>query len=427
MQSDMKNIILSALVLPAAAVAVQAATLPFPDVATAKQQAAESNKPALIVWYGSDWQPGVDDFCRDWQKIAAQYSGTCVFGQFDDRTGLEDGLRNKALPIEHFNLPAVILLAPDGSFMAEFSGSQVRRPGAELMNRVTALSRVAPRFAELVKVARSSEGRTAVGSAGTALYLLPTKDAMRQKELTGIINKKDPKDESGFRAQFCMDHLAMYDEINGILKGGKEGKLGGKDRKFDEAEAYVRGVLSKRTLVGKDRRQQWLSGLSYVIRERIVSTTTPENRDVTPLLKVLDEVVKLDPESQYGKGAAKFRHYWDPTTFNTITSGYYTRGDQTLGFEKDWHVDVTKSISGPGTYTFTLVPVEKGRMDSRNFRLAVNGKVVAKAKIPADTNTKTVELEVPAIPEGAKVEVWLTARCYDGWMEASGFIRMEKK
>lgn len=427
MYNHMKNVFLSALLAPAAVLTVQAANLSFPDVEAAKAQAAATGKPVLIVWYGPDWQPDVDTFCRSWEKLAKQHGGTYVFGQYADKLGQEGGTRNKVLPIEHFNLPAVVMLAPDGSFMAEFSGAQVRQPGAQLMQSTARLASEAPRFARLVQIARSSEGGRAVENAAAALSLLPIKDAMRQKELTGIINRHDPQDKSGYRAQFCLDHLGMYSEINGILKGGKEGELSGRARKFDEAEAYVRRVLNSKTLEGKERRQQWLAGLAYVIRERILSTTTPENRDISPLLAALDEVVKLDPESQYGKGAAKFRHYWDPTTFNTITSGYYTRGDQTLGFEKDWHVDVTKSISGPGTYTFTLEPVEKGRMDSRNFRLAVNGKVVSTAKIPADTNTKTVELVVPAVPEGSKVEVWLTARCYDGWMEASGYIRMEKK
>ncbi len=423
----MKNVLLTSLLAPLAALTVQAATLPFPDVAAAKEQAAASGKPALIVWYGSDWQHGVDAFCKKWQKLAASNSSTYIFGQFDDKTGLEGGIRNKALPIEHFNLPAVILLAPDGSFMAEYSGELVKNPDSKLLKQLAQPTRLAARFAELAQKARSSSGKAAVINAATALYLLPTKDAMRNKELTGIINKHDPKDETGFRAQFCLDHLGMYDEINGILKGGTTGKLAGKERKFDEAEAYVRGVLAKKALQGNDRRQQWLAGLSYVLRERILSTTTPETRDVSPLLATLDEIIKLDPTSQYGKGAAKFRHYWDPTTYNTIKGGYYTRGDQTLGFEKDWHIDVTSSIKGAGTYTFSLVPVENGSMISRNFRLVVNGKVVATPSIPADKNTKTVDFEVPAIPKGAKVEVWLTAKCSNGWMESTGFIRMEKK
>jgi len=421
----MKNTLLTSLLMPLAVLNVQAATLTYPDVEQALEQAKQAGKPAVIIWYGSDWQPGVDAFVKDWQAVGTRHGDTCVFGTFDEKMGQERD-RNKVLPIEHFNLPAVVLLAPDGSYMTELSGKRLGK-AADAMNELIPLAAKATEYAALVEKARSSKGCEAVTAAARALSMLPIADAMKQKELKNIINKQDPKDESGYRAQFCMDHLGMYQEVRGILKGGKEGKLSGKERDFDAAEAYVRKVLNSRQLKGKGRRQQWLAGLSYVQRERILSTTTPQNRDVTPLLNTFREIVKLDPESQLGVGAAKFLHYWDPNTFNTVKDGYYTRGHQTLGFEKDWHVDVTSSYKGPGTYTFSLVPVEKGNMSSRNFRVAVNGQVVGKADLPEDKNTKTVELNVPTLPKGATLEVWLTAQCNDGWMEATGYIRMEKK
>ncbi len=421
----LKKILLTSMLLPAAALCVQAAALTYPDVDAAKEQAQQAGKPALIVWYGSDWQPNADKFVKDWQAAGAAHGATYVFGQFDEKVGQERD-RNKVLPIEHFNLPAVVLLAPNGSYMAELSGKELGN-AESAVKKLAPLAAKADQFAQLTKKARSAQGTEAVKAAAEALSMLPIKDAMRHRELCGIINKNDPEDKSGYRAQFCLDHLGMYGEIRGILKGGKEGKLDGKERKFDEAEAYVRAVLSSPVLKGTERRQQWLAGLSYVIRERILSTTTPENRDVTALLDVFREIVKLDPESQYAVGATKFLHYWDPATFNTVKGGYYTRGHQTLGFEKDWHVDVTDSYKGPGTYTFTLDPVENGSMVSRNYRVAINGKVVAKAAIPETENTKTVELEVPTLPEGATLEVWLTAKCNNGWMESSGYIRMEKK
>lgn len=421
----LKKILLTSLLLPTVALCTQAATLTYPDVEAAKVQAQKANKPALIVWYGSDWQPGVEQFVKDWQAAGAAHGSTYVFGQFDEKLGQERD-RNKVLPIEHFNLPVVVLLAPNGSYMAELSGKELGSADSAL-KKLAPLAAQADKFAKLVEKARSAQGAEAVKIAAQALSMLPVDEAMRQRELCGIINKHDPTDQSGYRAQFCMDHLAMYGEIQGILKGGKEGKLGGKDRRFDEAEAYVRRVLKNPVLKGAERRQQWLAGLAYIIRERILSTTTPEKRDVTPLLNVLREIVELNPKSQYAVGAAKFLHYWDPATFNTVKGGYYTRSHQTLGFEKDWHVDVTNSYKGPGTYTFSLEPVEKGGMISRNYRVAINGKVVAKAAIPETENTKTVELTVPALPKGATLEVWLTAQCNDGWMEASGYIRMEKK
>ena len=50
----------------------------------------------------------------------------------------------------------------------------------------------------------------------------------------------------------------------------------------------------------------------------------------------------------------------------------------------------------------------------------------AKADAPADKNTKTVKFNVPSVPEDAKVEVQLTARCNDGWFGCSGHIEMKK-
>ncbi len=424
----MNKYLLSALLTPAVAVIAHASTLNLPDVEAAKAQAAENNKPALIIWYGSDWQRNVDAFVADWQKTADANKDTYVFGQFDDKTGqCETVNRNKVLPIEHFNLPAIVLLAQDGSYMTELSGQELPASAQQALAKLESLAKCSSEFAALVKQAQAGTGTAAVEAAAKALSMLPIKDAMRNKVLTTVINKQDPQDAAGYRAQFCFDHLGMYAEINGILKGGKEGQLKGKGRKFDDAEAYVRKVLGSPVLQGVDRRQQWLAGLAYVQRERILSTTTPENRDLSPMLATLKEIIDLAPESQYGIGATKFLHYWSPDTFNTITSGYYTRGDQTLGFEKDWHVDVTESIDGPGVYTFSLIPVETGKMISRNFRLAVNGQVVAKADIPETQDTKTVDLNVPAVPKDAKVEVWLTAKCQDHWMEATGFIEMKKK
>ncbi|MDO5472152.1 MAG: hypothetical protein Q4F35_02345 [Akkermansia sp.] len=405
----------------------QSATpLDLPDVPAAKEQAAREAKPAVIIWYGSDWQPEVDKFCRDWQRQASKYDDHFVFGQFDDKTGLDGAVRKKALPIEHFNIPAIILLAQDGSYMSEFSGDALKKTVEEVMQQIAVLGKKAPRFAELVAKARSGKGAEAVAAAAEALSLLPIKDAMRQRELTTIIDKNDPGDVSGYRSQFCLDHLDMYSEINGLLNGGKTGELRGKDRNFDAAEAYVLRVLGNKVLNGTERRQQWLAGLAYIQRERILSTTTPDNRNLDALLTTLNDIIRLDPDSQYGRGARKFHHYWSPDTFNTVRSDYYTKGDQTLRFEKDWHINVTSSIDGAGTYTFSLEPVQNGRLTTRNFRLVVDGKVIATPGIDEKKDTKSVQFNVPDIPAGATVEVWLTAMCHDHWLESQGFIRMKK-
>ena len=83
----MKRILLSALLLSATLLPATAATLNLPDVPAARQQAATAKKPIIIIWYGSDWQPGVDAFVSDWQAAATRHSGSYVFGQFNDCLG----------------------------------------------------------------------------------------------------------------------------------------------------------------------------------------------------------------------------------------------------------------------------------------------------------------------------------------------------
>ena len=426
----MKHVILSSLMLTGVAMVSQAATLSFPEVPAAQEQAAKEGKPCLIIWYGSDWQGEVQSFCKQWEEIAKAHSASFVFGQFDDKTGLQIDVRKKVLPIEHYNLPAVVLLAPDGTFMAEFSGSSVTTETPALMQTLGQMAKMAPRVAELAKVATSSTGVEAARAAGEALSLLSPEFAVRCGKLTSVINKHDADDTLGYRPLFCWDHLGMYGEINGILQGGKDGKLKGKERKFDEAEAYVRKVLGSESMKAeryKHRRQQWLAGLAYVLRERALSSTqSPEPSTMGPVVKVYKELIALDPDTQYAKGAERFVHYWSPDTVTIIKNGFYTSGDQTLNFEKDWRVDVTASVTGPGTYTFSLIPVDNGGMVTRNYRLLVNGREVAKADAPVDKNTKTVKFNVPAVPAGAKVEVQLTAMCKDGWFGCSGHIEMKK-
>lgn len=415
----MKYTFLSLALLSAVGLTL-ADTVPFPDVPTAKEQALAQQKPALILWYGSDWMPRVKQLCRSWQKLS-QGDLPVVFGQFDEKLGLKDRLSNKTMPLERYNLPAAVLLAPDGTFMACYSEALVREP-AKLEPQVRKLLKHLPNFMERVKKARETDGVEGARAAGEALSLLRPSDAMLHRELRDIINRKDPKNQTGYRAVFGMDHLDMYKEIGLLLQGGPDGSLKDDKRDFDAAERYVRAALKNDRLTD-ERLQQWLAGLAYIQRERMLAEG---DKDRSALLKTLERIVRVNPKSEYGKGAARFHLYWSPDTFYTIEGNYYSGAEQTLGFEKDWHVNVTGSIKGPGSYAFSLQPMENGRFVTRDYRLAVNGKVVAHAEEPADQDTKTARFTVPAIPKGARVEVWLTARCYDGWMGCSGFIEMKK-
>lgn len=400
----------------------QAAPLSFPDVAATKAAAKEQNMPALVIWHGSDWLPGAGNLCAEWNKLSAA-GLPVILGQYDDCLGQEGGVRSKMLPIECYNLPTAVLLAPDGSYMASFS-PDIAKNAAALTAAVKPLVAVEKKFSALLQEARSSQGVAAATAAGKALDLLPLGSAMRQRELTSIINKQDPADETGYRSVYCLEHMGMFREINLLLKGGADGDLKNAARDFAAAEAYVRKTLANKRLKG-ERRQQWLAGLYYVQKEKMLSG---KSSDRSEILATLKKIIDISPKTLTGRGAVKYYDYWNPDNFYTIANHYYEGGDMTFRFEKEWHVDVTSDLSGAGEYTFSLVPSFNGAMISRDYRLVVNGREVAKAKdADADKNTKTVTFDVPAVPPGSKVEVYLRTQCNDGWLGCSGRIEMKKK
>ncbi len=409
-----------------------AATLPFPDVPAAKEQAKSAGKPTLVLWHGSDWMEESSTLCREWQKLAAATDMPLpvIFAQFDEKTGTTDEERNRmAMPFPEYDLPVAHLYAPDGTFIAAYRGKAVLSATGMQKSVQKTLAKL-QQFTALVKQARETQGKESAVAAGKALSLLAIQDACRHKELTSLLNKHDPQDETGYRSMFCYEHMGMYKLINNTLKGGAEGSLGGADRKFAEAEKMLKDILSRRggsqPELDPEIEQMWLAGLYYVQKERMCSTgKKPE--DLKQVLSTLKRIVKIDPKSEYGVGAKAYHRYWDPESYFEIKDFFYDASTQTKGFEKDWHIDITKRVKSSGTHTITLVPCFNGSMVTRNYRLVINGKEVARPAVDPKTNTKTVDLSIPDFPKGAKIEVWLTAQCNDHWLSCSGRIDVKKK
>lgn len=420
------SLLLPAVALFAAPAVYAANTCKMPDIAAAKEAAQSASKPLLILWHGSDWLYDDAAVCAAFQKLESEGKLPVVFGQFDDVNGNPNEVREKALPCgAQFSLPVAVLLAPDGTMVAKYPAETVRS-AAKLSEGVNGSLKILPGFMEQVKKAREAKGIPAAAAAKQALLMLPEEEAVRHKELKEIINREDPKDETGGRVCFCMEHGDMYREINKILSGGEKGTLKGAERRFAEAVTYVTDIQKRVKDMPKGKRQQWLAGLGYIYKEQWMSCKDENAR--VKAAECYRKCAKIDPKSEYGKGAKKYENYVSPNAYITLKKGYYSESDQTLHFERDWHVDVTKSVKGAGTYSFRLVPRHNGGMVTRNYRLVVNGKQVGTANgIDDQKNTKEVEFTVPSVPSGAKVEVWLTAQCNDGWFGCSGDFEMKKK
>lgn len=281
------------------------AALPFPTVEPAKQQAKTEGKPALILWYGPQWQYDAPDIEAQWQQLAAA-GLPVVIGQYTDDMGQKWDDRWRTVGFNPYNAPLGYLFAPDGTFMACYP-RPVALSAEKTAAAVKAALEILPRFTELVAKARSEKGIPAATAAGQALELLALNDAYSQAELKKIITAQDPDNKTGYSDLFCTDHMAMYNRINKAMEG-PDGKLRGGDRKFADGYALVNGVLATPHEMKPEQRQMWLCGLAYVYREEFRATGKPELRQ--KMLDTYAEVVKVDPASEYGIGAEGYIHYW---------------------------------------------------------------------------------------------------------------------
>ena len=402
-----------------------ASPLTFPENLEARAKAKAENRPALIIWYGSDWSPNAGRVVKEWTELGKK-NLPVVIGQIDERVGTVPDLhdRDKLTPFGPFwNLPVAVLMAPDETLLAIYSGKTVLNAAA-MEKAVNRTLKQMPKYMQLVEKARNTDGVEGARAAADALAMQPYEDAMRNRQLKDILNRKDPNNETLCRYLYCMDHMGMFGEINAVLNGGKgaDAKFKGNDRKFDDGIKFVKKVMKAHKL-SKELEQQWTAGLAYVYREKYGVAKDPALRKL--VVESYRKVVEIDPESEYGKGARRWADYWDESVPYVFETPFYDSGDMTVGFEKEWRVNVSDKVDGPGSYTFTLVPVKTGRMTSKGFQLFANGKHVCDGDIPADQDSKTVTFEVPRALKG-KVEVRFKVQCFDGWFACGGEMVMKK-
>lgn len=395
------------------------------DNMEARAKAKAENKPALILWYGSDWMPHSGKLVNQWNKLKKKRLPV-VIGQINETVGqkLDIYQREKLLPVGAFmNLPVAVLLAPDETLLGIYTGKTVMN-AASMEKALESTLKTMPAYMSHVEKARSSEGIEAATAAAMALAMQPLETARRNKPMQNLIKKNDPTDSTLFRFLFGMDHMGMFAEIDAVLNGGKgaDARFKGAERQFDAAITFVESVM-KVAKIGPELKQQWLAGLAYVYREKFKATQEPALRQ--KMVQLYRQLVALDPESEYGKGALRWADYWDENHAYVFETPYYDNGDMTVGVDKEWRVNVSKSVNGAGTYSFTIVPYQNGRMTTKGFSLYANGKHVCDADTPADQDTKEVTFRIPRALKG-RVEVRFRAQCFDGWFGCSGEMKMKK-
>lgn len=402
-----------------------AALLPLPE---AQKKAVAENKPIVLLWSGSDWMPGASTLQKNWDALSTASPAPVVWALFDENTKTTpEMLKAAGMPVEVWNLPAVLVMTPEKKLLAQFPPA-VAGNTALAAKKIDAAVRLRVKQEQLLKKAAVEKGVAKARLIGQALDSMALLDAIARKDLQDALRKADPKDESGYVFKYSLGAMPktpgavadLYRTVNQLLtdKGAKKGK----ERHFDAADKFLAEKLALPVL-DKPQKQQLLAARAYVARERFRSGDESAKE---AMLGFFQEIYKLDRKSELGKGA---RGYIEYLTKPILLAGLDFEPVHLRRDFRPWLINAAKYIATPGTYEIRRV--HDGGSDSvsvRNARVLVDGKVAA--ELPADQkdmNRDSFVLTVPSFNPGSRVQIQMEARGNGHWMSSWGHIEIEKK
>lgn len=402
-----------------------AALLPLPE---AQKKAAAENKPIVLLWSGSDWMQGASSLQKNWDALSTTSSAPVVWALFDETTKTTpQELKAAGLPVEVWNLPAVLVMTPEKKLLAQLSPA-VAVNTALAAKKIESAVKLGARQQQLLKQAAGEQGVAKARLIGQALDSMALPDAIARKDLQDELKKADPKDESGYVFKYSLGVMPktpgavsnLYRTVNGLMSEKDTKK--GKERNFEAADKFLVEKLALPVL-DKPQKQQLLAARAYVARERFRSGDEAAKED---MLALFHQIYKLDRKSQLGKGARGYIEYF---TKPILLDGLDFSSVNLRKEFRPWVINATKYITAPGTYEIRRV--HDGGSDSvsvRNARVLVNGKVVA--QLPADQQDKNLDsfvLTVPAMKPGSRVQIEIEAKGNGHWLSSWGHIEIDKK
>lgn len=402
-----------------------AALLPLQE---AQKKAEAENKPIVLLWSGSDWMQGADALQTKWTALSESNAAPVVWALFDETTKTTpDELKAAGLPVEVWNLPAVLVMTPQKKLVAQFSPAVASNP-ARAAQKIESAVATAQKQEALLKKAAAATGVDKARLIGQALDCMELIDAVSRKDLIDGLGKADPQDETGYVFKYALGAMPktpgavsqLYKKVNErMTKGGKKGK----ERDFSAADNFLAGKLAS-TVLDTPQKQQLLAARAYVAREKYRSTGAAGAKN--QMLSFFRDIYLLDRKSELGKGARGYIEYFTkPILLNGLDF-------ESVHLRKEFHpwtINATKYVTSPGIYEIRRV--HDGGPDSvsvRNARILVDGK--AAAELPADQRDKnrdSFELALPELKPGSRVQIEMEARGNGHWLSTWGHIEIRKK
>lgn len=278
------------------------------DFEAAKKKAADEKKDLLIDFTGSDWCPPCKDLTarvlgQDSFKAGAEKNYILVELDFpNDKEGMsEETIKQNDILVEEYGIqgfPTILLTDAQGRPY----GQTGHRPGTpeEYLSHLADLQKSKTTRDEEFAKAEKAEGVEKAKALYAGLKAIPADHLGHYDAVIAEIKKSDPEDSTGLIADQKKKEDAAASEaaLQGKMAGLEQALTAAMQAKdTDKALKLVDDFIEKEKLEGA-QKQQTLS---------IKITVLMEGNNIEAVEKVADEIIAVDPESDFSKQVKSFK------------------------------------------------------------------------------------------------------------------------
>lgn len=390
------------LTLLSGSLAVHGALIPFQQ---ALEQAKSEKKPIVVVWNGSDWSKEAQAVTKLVNAESARSQLPVLWAEEDDKDSLSEAelneRKNKSPSFPAWNIPAIQVYTPENEVMASFENVSPAEIG-KIISSIPKILETEKQAQTIWKRAEGKSGIDAVRIYDQGLSLLTLEAKKSRKSILDKVRQADPDDKEGVIFKNNFNHQPYMEKLNSLCG----------EKKWDEAEKLLKEKLAVKGL-GNNEKQKVMAGAFSLARNK---------GDKEKSLQVLTEIIKLDPNTEMGRGAKNY--------YNYLTQPVVLRGRKisSRDMRPDFlpmTADVGDVVKGAGTYKVEF-KFNKGGASIRNAKFVVGNRVVAElpeGERNAEKNTFTLDLNSSP---GSRVQLVVEAKGA-GWFDAFGEIIITKQ
>ncbi len=341
--------------LAATTLVCQAELASFTD---ALETGKKDQKNIVVVWNGSDWSKLAPMVVGEVEKKSKSSTIEAVWSVFDDKGTMtkdeQEADKQARPPVNAWNLPAVQVYTPNKQLLFTAEGVNLKNLQNVLSGIPDAIKKGAEAEELFKKAASSKSPDEALTLYDKGLSLFPRTVSKTRRDVLDKIRELDKDDAKGFRFKHEGSYLAFIEQVN---------KLVNEEKKPAEAKNLIEQRLAIPGLT-KEERQTIMAGYFVLARA--------ENNK-QGMLTALENIVKVDPKTDAGKGAlAYYNFYAKPVVMkSTRLSGKLLRPEFT-----PLMLNVHDKVKAAGTYRVEC-KVTRGGADFRNARFMVGSRVLA--------------------------------------------------